>query len=172
MAYQITQRLLGKNFYLNRRGQKPVGIVIHTMQGFMEGTYQHFLTHKVSVSYGISRNGDIHQYVLNKDAAWHADKTDRPTSDLVKEKKGIMPSLYTFGIEDEAKPLQPWTEEMYKASAWLIRELCTKYGIPFNRTHLFGHNEINLGDRANCPGRGVDLQKLIYRAANWYESPP
>jgi len=57
--------------------------------------------HQVSASDGIGRTGIIHQYVLDKDAAWHADKTDQPTARFVLEKKGAMPSLYTVGIEHE-----------------------------------------------------------------------
>jgi hypothetical protein len=51
----------------------------------------------------------------------------------------------SVGIEHEgfiADPGRWYTEAMYVSSARLTRHLCDKYGIPKDRAHIIGHNEV------------------------------
>lgn len=138
------------NFAKGRTTFKPEAVVIHIMEGTLEGTDTWFatFTSQVSAHYGIGKKGDVHQYVKEADTAWHAGRVDNPTWDLVKA--GINPNLYTIGIEHEGKAGDAWTEAMKKASAALIKEICTRWSIPIDRDHIIGHYQI-FSVKANCP---------------------
>lgn len=138
------------NFWVGRKGYRPEAIVIHIMDGTLSGTDSWFAnpTSQVSAHYGIGKNGEVHQYVQENDAAWHAGRVDTPVWKLIRP--NVNPNLYTIGIEHEGKPNDVWTETMKQSSATLIREICQRWQIPIDRDHVVGHFEI-FAKKPNCP---------------------
>jgi len=152
------------NFSVGRAGLKPDAIVIHIMEGTLAGTDAWFQNipraSNVSAHYGIGKNGEIHQYVKETDTAWHAGrKSSNAPFHLVQERPRVNPNKYTIGIEHEGKADDPWTREMYDASAALIKAICHRWGIPVERKYIVGHREIYTVK--SCPGGSVNIGKLI-----------
>ncbi|MEU8012150.1 N-acetylmuramoyl-L-alanine amidase [Micromonospora parva] len=118
----------------SRPGSHPVTrIVIHTAQGSYSGTVGWFQNPaaQASAHYTFrSSDGAVTQSVREKDIAWHAGNWTYNTQSI--------------GIEHEGYVDNPaWlTDAMYRASAALTRSLATKYGIPKDRAHIIGHNEV------------------------------
>lgn len=134
-------------------------IVIHIADGTYTGTIGWFQSCnqcnpspgccpcQVSAHYVISKNGDITQMVLEKDIAHHARSFN----------------TRSIGIEHEGRPndCSFFTNAMYQASAALVRNICDKYGIPKDRTHIIGHNEVDPINRPNDPGPCWDWNKFM-----------
>lgn len=153
------------NFWSGRKGYKPELIVIHIMDGTLVGTDAWFANSaaQVSAHYGIGKNGEVHQYVKEEDAAWHAGRVDAPSAKLVKS--NVNPNLYTIGIEHEGKAEDVWTEAMKQSSAGLIREICDRWQIPIDRRHIVGHYEI-YSKKQNCPSRDKKILDELVAMAN------
>lgn len=98
------------------RTKEVSAVVIHYTEGSYAGCISWFKNcdAQVSAHYVIrSADGQITQMVLEKDKAWHARSANG----------------YTIGIEHEAYD-NIWsffTEEMYQASADLVRSICSRY---------------------------------------------
>jgi N-acetylmuramoyl-L-alanine amidase len=139
------------NFGVGRLNYKIEAIVIHIMDGTLQGTDSWFATpaSQVSSHYGIGLNGEVHQYVKEENTAWHAGRVSSPTWSLYKP--GVNPNSYTIGIEHEGKADTIWTDAMKKSSSCLIRDLCKRYNIPIDREHIVGHYQI-FSQKPNCPG--------------------
>lgn len=121
---------------------------------------------RVSAHYGISKAGEIHQYVHEADTAYHAGIVDNPTWPLLIPSENPMlmnPNHYTFGLEHEGHVTDgPWPEAQLQASAALIADICRRHGIPIDDVHVIGHHAIRA--MKPCPGPGCDLAGLIARA--------
>lgn len=160
------------NFWSGRKGYRPEAVVIHIMDGTLVGTDSWFAntTSQVSAHYGIGKNGEVHQYVQESDAAWHAGRVDAPVWKLIKS--NINPNLYTIGIEHEGKPDDVWTDAMKQSSATLIREICQRWQIPIDRDHVIGHFEI-FSKKPNCPATNKQiLDELVALARHQTPSSP
>lgn len=159
------------NYSKGRFGFKPEAIVIHTAEGWLAGAYSWFNnpSSQVSSHYMIGKNGEIWQFVADEDTAWHAGGVSNASWSKIKQ--GINPNLYTIGIENEGFAGEDFTEAMYHSNAFLIAILSKKFGIPINRSTVIGHYEINSSSRANCPGSGVDFNKLIELSKLLLEDP-
>jgi N-acetyl-anhydromuramyl-L-alanine amidase AmpD len=153
------------NFWIGRKGYKPEAVVIHIMDGTLVGTDSWFAntTSQVSAHYGIGKNGEVHQYVQESDAAWHAGRVDASVWKLIKP--NINPNLYTIGIEHEGKPDDVWTDAMKQSSATLIREICQRWQIPIDRDHVVGHFEI-FSKKPNCPATNKRILDELVALAN------
>lgn len=153
------------NFWSGRKGYKPELIVIHIMDGTLPGTDSWFINpaSQVSAHFGIGKKGEVHQYVKEEDAAWHAGRVDAPSAKLVKA--NVNPNLYTIGIEHEGKPEDKWTDEMKQASASLIREVCQRWQIPIDRDHIIGHYQI-YSKKPDCPARDKKILNELVVLAN------
>jgi N-acetyl-anhydromuramyl-L-alanine amidase AmpD len=108
-------------------------VIIHTTQGSYNGTISWFQnpSAQVSAHYVIrSNDGQVTQMVQNKDIAWHAGNWNY--------------NVHSVGIEHEGYVNDPawYTDAMYRASAKLTRWLCDRYGIPKDRSHIIGHNQV------------------------------
>lgn len=153
------------NFWSDRKGYKPEAIVIHIMDGTLVGTDSWFAnaSSQVSAHYGIGKNGEVHQYVDEKAAAWHAGRVDSPAWSLIKP--NVNPNLYTIGIEHEGKADDVWPDAQKQASAAMIRDICTRWGIPIDRNHVIGHYQI-FSQKPNCPATNkAIIDELIALAA-------
>lgn len=165
----VVKTLRSPNFNSGRRSFVPEAIVIHIMEGSLASTDSWFSTpaSQVSAHYGIGRNGEVHQYVNEKDTAWHAGRVNNPSWGLMKRSFNglyINPNYYTVGIEHDGNENTEWTDEMYEASSTLVREIAQRWNIPLDRNHVIGHHEIY--SLKTCPGNKVNINKLIALAAN------
>lgn len=164
---------LSPNFTAGRKNYTPFAIVVHIMDGTLAGTDSWFSNpaSKVSAHYGVGQQGEVHQYVMETDSAWHAGRVYNPSWALIKtvNDQYINPNYYTIGIEHEGKGDTPWTAAMYAASAALIRDIADRWHIPLDRQHVVGHHEI-YGVKT-CPGTQVNLDKLIALASGEQTAP-
>lgn len=156
---QIRDRKITANYNKGRSELKPIAIVLHIMEGTLSGTDSWFRNPKsqASTHYGIGKNGEIWQWVSEYDMAYGNGRVAAPTWDLIT---GQNPNLYTISIEHEGFTGQPWTEAMYQADVFLIRQIAKRWSIPLDRDHIIGHREI-YGKKPNCPGTGLDFKKLM-----------
>ncbi|NEB15859.1 N-acetylmuramoyl-L-alanine amidase [Streptomyces coelicoflavus] len=115
-------------------------VVIHVTQGSYAGSISWFQNGSAGVSshYVVrSSDGDVTQMVRDADTAYHA-RSANPSS---------------LGIEHEGYVDNPswFTDSMYRSSAALTRHLCDRHGIPEDRAHILGHNELPGNDHTD-PG--------------------
>jgi hypothetical protein len=112
--------------------QKIDHIVIHDTEGYWDNVLQMAQDPTyVSWHYTIrSNDGLIAQHVPTKDVAWHAGNW------YVNAK--------SIGIEHEGFAAKGtwYTEAMYRSSAKLVGYLARKYGIPLDRAHIIGHDNV------------------------------
>lgn len=124
----------GENYTSGRGGNGIDTIVIHTVQGSYNGCISWFANPAAQASAHFvvrSSDGAVTQMVSEGDTAWHAGNWD------VNQR--------SIGIEHEGWVDDPgtwYTESMYAGSAALVRYLADKYGVPIDRDHIFGHNEV------------------------------
>jgi N-acetylmuramoyl-L-alanine amidase len=109
-------------------------IVIHDTEVAYEPTialFQNPLAY-VSAHYVLrSADGDVTQMVGTDDVAWHAGNW--------------WINIHAVGIENEGFALQGYdwyTERLYLSLARLTRYLADRYGIPLDRDHIIGHDEV------------------------------
>ena len=98
-------------------GLRPEAVVIHIIDGSLaagESVFRDPATHK-SAHYAVSHSGEIHQFVDEKDTAFHAGIVVNPTWALLKPR--VNPNFYTIGIEHEGRPDDVWPETHLSASA-------------------------------------------------------
>ena len=157
------------NFTEGRKKYQPIAIVIHIMEGTLAGTDSWFSNKqaKVSAHYGVGRSGEVHQFVDEKNTAWHAGRVTNPSWSLIKKAGNavfINPNYYTVGIEHEGTVDTDWTDAMYESTSTLIAEISKRWNIPIDRNHIIGHHEIYAVKA--CPGHKVDFSKLISLAVN------
>ena len=89
--------------------------------------------HFASAHYVIrSSDGQVTQMVQTKDVAWHAGNWTMNENSIGIEHEGIA-----------AEGGKWYTEQMYRASADLVRYLAAKYHIPLDRQHILGHEDIS-----------------------------
>ncbi|MEU7515329.1 N-acetylmuramoyl-L-alanine amidase [Streptomyces sp. NPDC042898] len=109
-------------------------IVIHDAEGTYEGTISSFqsATAKGSAHYLVrALDGHVAQMVENKNISWHAGNWSDNMHDIGVEHEG-------YAIKDGY-----WfTESQYRSSADLVKFLAGKYGIPVDREHIIGHDEV------------------------------
>lgn len=136
-------------------------VVIHTTEGSYSGSISWFQNSSAQVSahYVIrSSDGQITQMVQEEDTAWHAGDWGTNSTSIGIEHEGYV-----------ADPGKWYTEAMYQNSADLTRDICDRYGIPKDRTHIIGHYEVpgcksGNGGGAGChtdPGSGWDWNKYM-----------
>ena len=143
-------------------GLEPEAIVIHIMDGSFgagESVFRNPKTQK-SAHYGISRGGEIHQYVEEHNTAFHAGIVVNPTWPLLKPR--INPNFYTIGIEHEGRPDDVWPELQLSASAALIAEIAERWKIPLDEDHVIRHHQIRASK--TCPGNWLQIGELLERA--------
>ncbi|MFI6740956.1 N-acetylmuramoyl-L-alanine amidase, partial [Nonomuraea sp. NPDC050451] len=126
-------------------------IVIHVAQGTYAGTIDWFQTgprpNPTSAHYVVrSSDGAITQTVREKDRAFHAGDYNRRSVGI--EHEGWVENATWF------------TDTMYRSSAALTRNIADRYGIPKDRTHITGHNEVPGADHTD-PGQYWDWTKYM-----------
>ncbi|MGC5011344.1 N-acetylmuramoyl-L-alanine amidase [Streptosporangium sp. DT93] len=126
-------------------------VVVHVTQGAYAGTLSWFQNPaaRVSAHYVVrSSDGDITQMVRDKDVAWHAGNRSYNTRSIGIEHEGFVNDASWF------------TDAMYRASAALTRAVCDRYGIPKDRAHIIGHNQVP-GATHTDPGSHWDWARYM-----------
>ena len=121
-------------------------IVIHTTEVSWDGTIKIFQNPAASASahYLVrSSDGRIARFVSPVHVAWHAGNWYM--------------NSHSVGIEHEANSFEgnKWfTDAMYASSAKLVRHLARRFGVPLDRAHIIGHDEV--------PGISQARQKAMH----------
>lgn len=115
--------------------RKPVDIrliVIHVTEGAFWGSISWLRNEQshASAHYIVSRSGRIVQIVRGADIAWHAGNWNVNTQSIGIEHEGVTNSPSGF------------TPVQYRASARLVAWIARTNGIPIDRRHIIGHNEV------------------------------
>lgn len=156
----IEKRLIPVNYSVGRYGYAPEAIVVHLMDGTLKGTDSWFRNTAASASthYGIGLNGEVYQWVEEKDMAWGNGRVDHPTWRLIKPNAN--PNLYTVSIEHEGKSGHEWTDGQYESLAELVKQISKRWNIPMDADHVIVHSEI-YAKKPNCTGAGFSKSKLL-----------
>mgnify|MGYP001599854781 CR=1 FL=1 len=95
---------------------------------------------QVSAHYVIARTGLVHQTLSEELRAWHAGVTEKwlPSWALL----GVNFNHITLGIELVGWPDDPYSDGQYVALERLLRHLCRKYSIPYNRDYIIPHSAL------------------------------
>ncbi|GAA5008188.1 hypothetical protein GCM10025734_50050 [Kitasatospora paranensis] len=111
-------------------------IVIHDTEGGFDGsiaTFQKPAT-QASAHYIIrSSDGHVTQMINTKNMAWHAGN------------KTV--NMHSIGIEHEGYAFPTtqstwYSEQLYQSSAALTRYLADRFGVPLDRQHIIGHDDV------------------------------
>jgi N-acetyl-anhydromuramyl-L-alanine amidase AmpD len=126
-------------------------VVIHMPEATYDVTLRVFQdpSHEAATHYVVrSADGHVAQLVRELDVAYHAGNR------AFNER--------SIGIEHEGWADEPhWlTPEMYASSARLVAGICARYGIPVDREHIVGHNEVPDVVRV-CPGPHWDWDRYL-----------
>jgi len=125
-------------------------IVIHVTQGSYGGAVSWFQNpdSQVSAHYVIrSSDGQVTQMVEEQDVGWHARCWNGRSVGIEHE-----------GFVDEP---QWFTDEMYRASANLVRGIAARWNIPLDRAHIKGHNELSDCNNHSDPGMNWDWDRFM-----------
>lgn len=147
----------------SRQSYPILVLVNHIMEGTLAGTASWLRNResKVSYHYGIGRTGEVHQYVPDNMAAWHAGRVRRPTVEL-PHPHTINPNLYTLAVAWEGRAGEAIPEVQYQAGIALHRRLLTSVvdaRLPL-RQRVVGHSQIDSAGRPNCPGSAFPWARL------------
>jgi N-acetylmuramoyl-L-alanine amidase len=139
------------NYWEGRGGASIDFIVIHYTDISYERTLRAFniLESDVSAHYVIRGDGHIAQIVHEADTAWHAGN--------------VYYNLHSIGIELELDRVTnpAFTADQYYAAAALVCAISARQGIPLDRTHVIGHNEVP-GSTHTDPGRTWDWPHFMW----------
>ena len=129
----------------------------------------------VSINYIIDRDGSILCFIPENYAAWHAGAgtfadDEKYTNKMNKYSIGIeMLAIGSYNdmqfylTQDEYnsldKSLIGFSDEQYTALKNLVKDVCERNNIPFDRMHVIGHDEYN--PNKNDPGELFDWDKLF-----------
>ena len=150
-SYPAYQWIRSPNFS-SRLGSPVRYVIIHDIEGTMPGAISIFRSaaSQVSAHYIVrSRDGHIVKMVHETDDAWHAGH-------------GWF-NRHAIGIEHEGFAHRTngggyYTDTLYQASARLTCAIAHRYGIPVDRKHIFGHQNVpsNLASHTLCSdARGI-----------------
>ena len=117
----------------NRAHDHPIDmIVIHDIEGSYNSAIKTFQdpTRHGSAHYIVGYKGQVTQMVLEKNVAWHAGNWDYNTRAIGIEHEGF---AWTPGL---------YTNAEYVASARIAASICSRWGVPMDRQHVIGHNQV------------------------------
>jgi hypothetical protein len=109
-------------------------IIIHDVEGSYTSAINTFQnpTQQVSANYVIrSSDGAVTEMVRPRDVSWDAGNWYINMHSINIEVEGFAPQGSTW-----------YTDAMYGSCATLVRYLAAKYGIPLDRQHILGHEDV------------------------------
>ncbi|MBD9357070.1 N-acetylmuramoyl-L-alanine amidase [Methylomonas albis] len=145
-------------------GFKPDIIVLHSADGSLADASVRYNKSGAlqSMHYAIGNNGEIHQYVLEADTAFHAGLVVNPEAELIKQRPNTNPNFFSIGIALEEPLLGSPTAAQLAACSNLIREIADRWHITVDAAHVLSHSAIRAS--VNCPGSTIDIISLIATA--------
>jgi len=142
------------NYWAGRDGASIDYIVIHYTDISYAHTLRAFnsLASDVSAHYVIRGDGHIAQIVAEGDTAWHSGN--------------VWYNRHSIGIEFELDHVTnpAFTAEQYYAGAALACAISGRQGIPLDREHVIGHNEVP-GSTHTDPGPTWDWPHFMWLAS-------
>ncbi len=141
----------------------------------MDSIRKIFEDSNVSINYIIDRNGDITCYVPEDRCAWHAGKGSFKGIEKLQDamnRYSIGIEIVAIGSEQDMSPyftkseyaeidrsLIGFTEAQYEAIIPLVKDICERNSIPFDREHVIGHGEYKASK--TDPGELFDWERLL-----------
>jgi len=134
-----------------------------------------FEENSLSIHYIIDREGKIHCWLPETRAAWHAGKgtfanDEKLTNAMNKYSIGI--EMLAMGSETDMaqyltseeydalpKELIGYTDAQYESLEKLVRDICTRNDIPYDSSHVIGHDMYN--PAKTDPGELFDWSRLF-----------
>jgi len=157
-----------------KRAFTPTTIVDHISEGTMSSLIDWFTSKGNTGSsshFGISKKGEVVQFVKIEDRAWCNGLIKDPSADMIHQVGlDINPNQYTISIEHEGRYRETkgaLTAEQLEASikthAYIIAYVKKHFNfeIPVNRKHIIGHYEIDAINKINCPGKDFQWFELV-----------
>ena len=172
--------------FSHRRGMKPQAIVNHITSGTASSAINWFTSSNnknSSAHFLVDKKGKIYQFVKIEDNAWANGLTagiKAASSELVNQHgANINPNWYTVSIEHESftKNNGKLTHEQLEASInlhrYIILYVKNRWGvdISIDRKHILGHYEIDIVNRAFCPGSLFPFDEIISALKNVKSGP-
>lgn len=139
---------VGGHLTYGRQGTKIDRIVLHHNASTSDNIPGVWQNRAASAHYQVTPNA-IRQCVDEGNTAWHAGNWAM--------------NLRSIGIEhlnSSGAPNWDVADETEERSAALVADACKRHGIPCDRGHILGHNEVSA---TACPG-GLDVDKIVRRA--------
>lgn len=162
--YKIVQKGNKNTNFSSRDGHVPVIIVNHISGGSMSSMDSWFQSSGNEVSsahFGVSKSGEIHQYVAIDKMAWanglKVDAIKNATAPIIKERAPVNPNKYSVSIEHEGLDGE-LTDTQFQASVWLHffiqSEVKRIYGkeLILDERHVIGHFQVDPKRKPFCPG--------------------
>lgn len=146
--------------YRSRNGELPDAIAIHIAEGSKASVIATFKDPNVQKSshFLVCRDGSIVQFVSTKDASFCTGNLDNPINALVLARPNRNPNGWTISIEHEGFANQDITPAQYQTTAKIVKYCNEKWGVPMDRTHVFGHREVF--SKKTCPGL-INIDKIV-----------
>jgi len=116
------------------KSQKIDYIVIHDMEGYFGPSVGLVKdpSYRASWHYSLrSTDGHIAQHLKAKDVGWQAGNWYINAKSIGLEHEGFLAEGHTW-----------YTEAMYRTSAKLVRYLALRHGVPLDRAHIIGHDNV------------------------------
>lgn len=170
--YNIIQKGNKHTNFSSRDGHVPVIIVDHISGGSMSSMDSWFQSASNTVSsahFGVSKTGEIHQYVAIDKMAWanglKVDAIKDATAPIIKERSPVNPNKYSVSIEHEGTD-GDLTEAQFQASVWLHfyiqSEVKRIYGkdMILDEKHVIGHFQVDPKRKPYCPGPKFPWSRL------------
>ncbi len=151
----------------NFRAGRPAGftadaIVLHRSGRSRDALRTLFndATTSLSTHYVVARTGDIDQYVLEVDTAFHAGIVVGATWPLIRPT--VNPNFHTIGIELEGAHEDDWPDAQVVATAALIAAVAGRWSIPIDADHVVTHSAIRASSR--CPAPTCPVAPIVAAA--------
>lgn len=144
--------------FSDRGEYRPEIVVLHLGEGSANTIYQTFLTEEKSSHYLVCRNREIWQFVPEDKSAWTQGIKKNPTAKKILEKPDVNPNKFAISIENEGWSWSFIPETQYEDNADLVLQICEKWKIPLDRTHIIAHHEIRNDKRCPLP---ISVDKVL-----------
>lgn len=149
--------------------EHPVkGVIVHSMGEYVQGVYAPDLlnTLKVSAHAFVTPDGSVLGGVPVDRVAYHAGKSLYRGEDWLNRTflgvEVLVPGDHDYASFLKAIKTDCYTEEQYKATAYLVAGWCQRFGIP--RDYIVGHRDVSgpevRSDPKMDPGDGWDMARF------------
>lgn len=150
------------NYREREAGITPDAIAIHIAEGLKGSVVATFkdATVQKSSHFLVNKDGSITQFVSTSKVSYCTGNIDNPINELVLNRT-TNPNSWTFSIEHEGFSTADITPAQYATTSKLCKFLHDKWGVPLDRTHIFGHREAY--SLKSCPGL-INIDHIIQLA--------